>query len=88
MHYIDANGFYRPCCWLNEDKKVFWNHNIKDFTIDQMYDQFVKFSKKHLETGFENALEPCKKFCRKIKNNNLENVAPNTQINRTIIKNG
>lgn len=85
MHYIDADGFYAPCCWFGNEK-TFWNHNIKNYSIENLYNEFVNFSKKHLENGFDNAPKACKNFCKKIVNNKLEYIAPNTQVNRRIIK--
>lgn len=83
MHYIDAEGGYRPCCWWPNFKKEQWEGvNISNFTMDDLYDQFTKFSKKHLENDYESAPTTCKKFCRKFA---IDTNLPSTQATRTII---
>lgn len=88
MHYIDAEGVYKPCCWLPDFSKVKnWDDpNISDFTLDQMWQKFLEFSRISL-VNYETAHKRCKMFCSKVKNNPHENLVPNTQMHRKIIKN-
>lgn len=86
MHYIDAHGDYYPCCWWegqNKNSKQYSPLNIANNTIADFYKHFV--GTKSLFADYETAPCVCKKFCRKIKNNNKEKLAVNTQLNRKVI---
>lgn len=85
MHYIDAFGNYYPCCWWADtnNEKDFWNTiNIKDNTIDTFKKHFNTFT-KHLG-HYQTCPSVCKKFCRKVKNNDLDMIVPNSQLNRSV----
>lgn len=87
MHYIDAEGFYSPCCWWPNFKKEQWaGFNIKDFTMDNLHERFVDFSKEYLENGYHSAPVTCKNFCRKVKQA-TDLSTPATQVTRVIINN-
>ena len=87
MHYIDANGDYYPCCWWegnNKKSKQYSPLNIANNTIEEFYKHFNNTTK--IFDNFETAPCVCKTYCRKIKNNNKENVTVNTQLHRTVIQ--
>ena len=86
MHYIDAFGDYYPCCWwadLETDTR--WTPiNIKDNTTENFKRHFMNFNQHLLE--YNMCPSVCNEFCKKIKNNDKDMIAPNTQLNRSIIK--
>jgi len=88
LHYINAEGFYSPCCWWPDfDRKQWDGYNISQYTMKDIQTEFYKFSRNNLEGVFNESPKPCQKFCRKVKDSNNDFKIPNTQINRTIIKN-
>jgi MoaA/NifB/PqqE/SkfB family radical SAM enzyme len=88
MHYITAEGIYKPCCWLPDftEIKNWTEPNISDFTIDQMWQKFLEFKKSSL-VNYKTAHDRCKLFCSKLKNKSHDNSIPSTQIHRKILKN-
>tara|TARA_B110000459_G_C16307466_1_gene357698 strand:- start:9 stop:662 length:654 start_codon:yes stop_codon:yes gene_type:complete len=86
MHYITAFGDYYPCCWFEgryNDPR--WTPiNIKNNTISSFEKHFKNFTNE-LE-DFKTCPDVCKKFCKKVKNNDKDMQIPNTQLNRSIIK--
>lgn len=86
MHYITAFGDYYPCCWSEgRYKDPRWTPiNIKNNTISSFEKHFKNFTNE-LE-DFKTCPDVCKKFCKKVKNNDKDMQLPNTQLNRSIIK--
>ena len=86
MHYINAFGDYYPCCWwADHDTDTRWLPiNIKGNTIENFKKHFIDFT-QHL-SDYNTCPSVCKQFCKKIKNNDNDMIAPNTQLNRSVIK--
>lgn len=88
MHYIDSFGDYYPCCWWADTNSEdnFWTPvNIKDNDVFICKNKFDEFSKSL--NDYKCSPKVCKTFCRKVSDNELDLVTPNTQLNRVIIKN-
>lgn len=88
LHYINAEGYYSPCCWWPNFNRQEWdNFHISNYNMNEIKEKFYKFSREKLENDFSLAPTPCKMACRKVKNNNNDFKIPNSQINRKILKN-
>jgi hypothetical protein len=88
MHYVDANGNYKPCAMFSElviDNNKYWKpYNIADYTPTQINDMFINFKEKHLDNGIETAPLTCQKQCKKLSTRTTE-LAPNCAINKVLI---
>lgn len=92
MHFITAEGNYRPCCWWQDFKEDYVNEHgmwqdihIRDLNQSTALQHFIKFYNKHLTTDYKCAPESCKLQCSVVKGNNQLGSVPNTQLNRNII---
>lgn len=86
MHYINAFGEYYPCCWWADTlKDNQWSPiNISNSNIDNFKTHFIDFT-QHL-SDYDTCPSVCQKYCKKVKSNEQDMIAPNTQLNRSIIK--
>jgi MoaA/NifB/PqqE/SkfB family radical SAM enzyme len=96
MHHITAYGNYRPCInfvhadqnmksYPHEIGKHLPNYNIRDYSLEQINELFLKFSDENLVSGIEKAPNMCQMFCKKIHTKTI-NGSPNCAINRTRVK--
>ena len=81
MHYINSQGNYYPCCWIDNDISSL-GHISEG--LDSIKDKFLNFS--NLLT-WSKCPEVCREMCCKISDNDKEMITPNSVVDRKIIVN-